>query len=144
MSLLMCLSRFNDTQGDNHETSESENKMNTARPTMQSEDYRFIDHAGLSPNAAANVLRYMIYLRPEGYALRLRKGKNTGPKRKSFALIAQRRHSADSVGLYSGSPQDDVNPTVSVHEVAELTNLEGKGSVLKGFLHLPPPKGTCG
>ena len=86
----------------------------------------------------------MIYLRPEGYALRLRKGKNTGPKRKSLALIAQRRHSADSVGLYSGSPQDDVNPTVSVHEVAELTNLTGKGSVLKGFLHLPPPKGTCG
>jgi hypothetical protein len=36
-----------------------------------------------------------------------------------------------------------VNPTVSVHEVAELTNLEGKGGVLKGFLHLPPPKGTC-
>ena len=81
MSLLMCLSRFNDTQGDNHETSESENKMNIARPTMQSEAYRFIDHAGLSPNAAANVLRYMIYLRPEGYALRLQKGKkNTGPK----------------------------------------------------------------
>jgi hypothetical protein len=44
----------------------------------------------------------------------------------------------------SGSPQDDVNPTVSVHDVAELTNLEGICGVLEGFLHLPPPKGTCG
>jgi len=48
---------------------------------MHSEAYRCIDHAGrLSSNAAANVLRYMIYLRPEGYALRLQKGKNTGSK----------------------------------------------------------------
>jgi hypothetical protein len=36
-----------------------------------------------------------------------------------------------------------VNATVSVHDVATLTNLEGKGGVFKGFLHLPPPKGTC-
>jgi hypothetical protein len=44
--------------------------------------------------------------------------------------------------LPSTSPKDDVDPAVGVDDVAETAHRECERRVLKGLLHLPPPKGA--
>lgn len=43
----------------------------------------------------------------------------------------------------STGSQDDVDPTVGVDNIADLTHLEGKSSFFEGLLHLSPPESAC-
>jgi hypothetical protein len=68
-------------------------------------------------------------------SFRLPERSGTCPGRRDTQLLRRE-------GFTSGGPKDDVDATLGVDDVTDLTHLERVCGILEGLLHLPPPKGA--
>jgi hypothetical protein len=69
--------------------------------------------------------------------------KSPGGKSLQFRLHLLHSSSSQRVAPSSSSSHNDVGPTVSVHNVTELTNIKPKCGLLKCLLHLATAEPAC-